>query len=206
MAPNETASTGGPETIPPITYEVDPRRLQQICRRGVTKSFGLYRWLHWALLTAMIALGLAMIVFPSRFNWISDRLAGATGLPASFAPPLVGLVILVVFIASLTAVRRGLRQQVTNRIADARRAAMTAQANGVHIETSQIAYHLKWPGIHHAFSEPDGTVLVHGGLFFFIPDAGFANESHRSAFLRHLIDNLSPEARERSEKDLQIAR
>jgi hypothetical protein len=79
-------------------------------------------------------------------------------------------------------------------------------AGGLHLAGPQMDYILKWSWIHELLYEPDGIVVVCGGMFFLVPDRAFGTAAARGAFLDHVAAHLTPEARARSETELQRAR
>jgi hypothetical protein len=74
---------------------------------------------------------------------------------------------------------------------------------GIHIVSSAIDYYIKWAGITRLFIEPDGVVITHGILFWFVPDNAFPSPADRLGFVRDVYSRLSDEARAISEGEIK---
>jgi hypothetical protein len=77
--------------------------------------------------------------------------------------------------------------------------------SGLSFAADDIEHYLKWPAISQLRLERDGVVISHGNLFYFVPDAAFANMEERLAFIRHVYGRLSEKARSISEKYIRAS-
>jgi len=169
-----------------LTYHVPFERLRKLGRTMSRKAYGATWWMTWLWCAALIA---ACAAAPS----VESRLEG-TGWPNG-----AGLVVLLVlFFAGLFAIRaRALSQSKSRADYDAE-ARFRQEADGLRIGTESIEYYLKWPGVAQVLIEPDGLVVSHGNLFFFIPNSAFSSLAERDDLVRDIFANLGQDAKDRS--------
>jgi hypothetical protein len=169
-----------------LTYHVPFERLTKLSRTMGRKAFGRV-WLAtilWAV--AFIA---ACIAAPS----IEGQLA------QSGWPDGAGFVVLMaLFLLGILVIRAWGRRQSRSRADYDAEAKLRQDAGGLHIGTSSIEYYLKWRGIAQVLIEPDGLVVSHGNLFFFIPTSAFVSIGERVVLAVEIFANLGQEAKDRS--------
>lgn len=190
----------------PVTYKMPYRRLRRLSRAGLRKSYSAYWNLSWALLAAYSAGLLIMIFWPALFESLASQIAALTGIPFGAAINLMLVTFLAFFVVAIVILRRRLHAEQQRRIDYDADVTLMPGEGGLRFCAKGIEYLVKWEGIHHLLGEPDGLVVVHGGLFFLVPDAAFASPEARRAFLNHVEHNLPEEARARSQKVIESAR
>jgi hypothetical protein len=190
----------------PVTYRMPYARLRRLGRRGTRRSYPRLWYFTWGWIGLFLIGCLLISIFPARFNALVQELVRLLGVTSGVAESLVfGLLIGIVF-AGLMLNQRLFRTEHASRVDFDASITLSPTAGGLHLAGAQMDYILKWSGIHELLSEPDGIVVVCGGMFFLVPDRAFATAAARDAFLDHVAAHLTPEARARSEKELQRAR
>jgi hypothetical protein len=190
----------------PVTYTMPFARLRRLRRRGTRRSFPLAFYLSWGWIGLFLATFVLIGVFPARFVALVRSVARPLGLSFPLAHDLAFLLLLGVFLAGIIVIRRLFRAAQAARIDYDAAITLAPNPAGLHLAAREIEYIVKWPGVYELLNEPDGIVLVCGGLFFLIPDRAFATAAAREAFLDHVAAHLTTEARARSETELQLAR
>ncbi|MFZ1101299.1 MAG: hypothetical protein WAN86_00180 [Hyphomicrobiaceae bacterium] len=198
-----TASEG---TFDPVTYAMPLRRLLRLRRSGMRRSYSGIWYFAWGWIGLFCASLLAMAVFPASARRMIWSLSRSLGLSYETMDLLFFATVLTVFLAGIVLNRRLLRAENKTRIDFDSAITLRPVANGLHFAGKQLEYIVKWAGIHELLREPDGIVVVCGGMFFLVPDRAFATVDARHAFLDHVNAHLTPEARARSETELQRAR
>jgi hypothetical protein len=169
-----------------LTYHVPFARLMKLSRTMSRKAFGRV-WLVTVFWIA--AFIVACIVAPS----VERQLEG-TGWPDG-----AGLFVLIaLFLAGLFAIRAWGRRQSKSRADYDAEARLRQDTGGLHIGTNSIEYYLKWSGIAQVLIEPDGLVVSHGNLFFFVPNSAFASLGERDALAGEIFAKLGQDAKDRS--------
>jgi hypothetical protein len=150
------------------------------------KAFGRVWWATW------IWIGLFLLAcFAAPF--VEDQL-DATDWPYGAD----ALVLLALFLAGFLVIRSWGKRQFKSRADYDAEATFRQEADGLRIGTKSIEYYLKWAGIAQVLIEPDGLVVSHGNLFFFIPNSAFASLAERDMLAREIFDNLGQDAKDRS--------
>jgi hypothetical protein len=194
-------------TFAPVTYTMPLARLQRLRWRGTRRSFPWAFYIQWGSVGLFLAtLGL-IALFPAGFQAaVRALLARPFGLRFSVAHDLAFWLLLGFFFSVVILNRRLFRAAQSSRINFDAAITLAPDPAGLDFAGREIEYILKWPGIWQLLREPDGIVLVCGGLFFLVPNSAFATAAARQAFLDHVAANLTPEAQARSETELQRAR
>jgi hypothetical protein len=193
-------------TFGSVTYTMPMSRLRRLSRAGTRRSFPRTWYLIWGWAGLFLAGFLAIGLFPAdyrKFVWILSR---SLGLPFTTTDVLFFGLILAVFLMGAVLIRRRFRAELKARIDFNSSITLRAVADGLHFAAKELEYVVKWSGIHELLRERDGIVVVCGGLFFLVPDGAFATPDARHSFLDHVAAHLTPEARARSETELDRAR
>jgi hypothetical protein len=190
----------------PITYAMPYRRLRRLSRTGGRRSYPRIWWFTWGWIGLFLAALLAIIVFQQDFDALIRGLAQSLGWTLDAAALLIFGPFLAVFFAGLFLIRRRFHAELQARVDFDEPITLRPVEGGLQIVGPHIEYVLKWPGIRELLREPDGIVLVHGSLFFLVPDQAFATVGDRRAFLDHVAAHLTAEARARSAAELDHAR
>ncbi len=179
-----------------LTYEIPFERLCRLGRSMGRRAFRGLWMLRWGLLLGYLAILLLFSIFSDELDvWLYGQ-----GVPGGSL--LVFFAITAIFLAAMLRLRTTQRQEIKARTNFGLTIRLTRNEEGIHIDTDEIAYLLKWRGINQMLIEPDGVVLSHGSLFFFVPDSAFADGAGRSAFIRDVYSHLGDEAKARSEYEI----
>jgi hypothetical protein len=190
----------------PVTYTMPYARLRRLGRRGTRRSYPRVWYFTWSWIGLFFAGCLLISIFPARFNALVGELVRLLGVTVGVAEILVFGLLVGVFFAGIIVIQRLFHAEHAARINFDASITLAPSQGGLHFAGAEIDYILKWSGIHELLCEPDGIVVVCGGLFFLVPDRAFATVAARNAFLDHVAAHLTPEARARSETELQRAR
>jgi hypothetical protein len=190
----------------PVTYTMPYARLRRLSRKGTRRSYPRVWYFTWGWIALYLAIFLLVAIFPESFSANVASLARLLGVSFATADLLFFALMLLVFAVGLILNKRRFRAQHAARVDFDSSITLGPSPGGLHLAGAQIEYTLKWPGIHELLCEPDGIVIVCGGLFFLVPDQAFATVAARNAFLDYVAAHLTPEARTRSETELQRAR
>lgn len=169
-----------------LTYHVPFKRLVKLSRTMSRKAFGRV----WLVTVGWIAVFL-LTCFAGPF--VEQRLA-VMGWPdgAGF------LVLLALFLVGIFVIRAWAQRQSKSRADYDAEVTFRQEPGGLRIDTNNIEYYLKWRGIAQILIEPDGLVVSHGNLFFFVPNDAFASLGERDQLVREIFANIGQDAKDRS--------
>jgi hypothetical protein len=182
-----------------LTYHVPFERLIKLSRSAGRKVYPGVRWLAWLLIALMIP----VLAFVYAFSEEISDMAEDEGIPlgAELAFIIVGLI----FLGGVLLLRRYRLRLLKTRANFDQVVRLKQDDGGLHINTDDIEYYLKWQGLTQMLLERDGIVVSHGNLFFLIPDKAFASAAERLAFIRDVYGRLGESARAISEKYVRPA-
>ena len=165
-----------------LTYHVPFERLMKLSRTMNRKAFGRIWWATWLWMAAFIA---ACFLLP----FVEPEFEGG----------FIGFIVLIaLFFAGLFVIRAWGRRRSKSRADYDAEVGFRQDDGGLHFGTKSIEYYLKWSGIAQVLIEPDGLVVSHGNLFFFVPNSAFASLGERDELVREIFANLGQDAKDRS--------
>ncbi|HKJ62917.1 MAG TPA: hypothetical protein VKA94_13145 [Hyphomicrobiales bacterium] len=180
-----------------LTYEIPFERLRKLGRTMGRRAFRGVWMLRWGLLLGYLA---CLLILGSY----ADQLEGALEARGIYGGYLIVLIAITgIFLFAMIRLRKVQTRAIKARANFGLSIRLTKNEDGVHIETDEIAYFLKWRGINQMLLEPDGVVLSHGNLFFLVPDNAFASEADRNAFIRDVYAHLGETAKAKSEQEVR---
>ncbi len=179
-----------------LTYEIPFERLRKLGRTMGRRAFRGIWMLRWGLLFGYLLCLLLMSTYADEL----ERTLEARGIYGGYL--IVLIAISGIFLFAMIRLRKVQTRAIKARANFGLSIRLTKNEGGIHIETDEIAYYLKWRGINQMLLEPDGVVLSHGNLFFLVPDNAFASEANRNAFIRDVYAHLGDAARVKSEQEV----
>ena len=174
-----------------LRYQMPFERLAKLSRAASRKAFSTSWYLMWGLFGVYFGLLGAMILFADTIG----RLERDAGIPWwSWMVTLGGILI-----GGILLLRRYGQQQAKARANYDSTVTLRQEAEGLRFATPEIEYFVKWNGISQMMTMHDGVVVSHGSLFFLVPDAAFADQGERDAFVTDIHGRLNEAAIARSE-------
>jgi hypothetical protein len=198
--------TASEDTFGTVTYAMPLSRLVRLRRTGTRRSYPSIWYFTWGWIGLFTVGLLAIAVFPAGYRRMIWSLSRWLGLPYEATDLLLFGLALTVFLVGIVLNQRRFRAENKTRIDFDSSITLRPVADGLHFAGKELEYIVKWTGIHELLREPDGIVVVCGGMFFLVPDQAFATVDARHAFLDHVTAHLTPDTRARSETELQRAR
>ncbi|MBX2806012.1 MAG: hypothetical protein KTR19_08575 [Hyphomicrobiales bacterium] len=180
-----------------LTYEIPFERLSKLGRTMGRRAFRGMWLLRWGLFTGYLAALVALSFYADAI----DRWFNAQGMPSGSL--LTFLTVTAIVLIVTLRLRKRQKQEIKARANFDLSIRLNKTETGIHIETDEIGYILKWRGINQMLLEPDGVVISHGGLFFLVPNLAFSNMADRNAFIRDVYAQLGDEAKARSEDEIR---
>ena len=162
---------------------------------------------NWLLV--MLAVGLILAVEAGHWFafWSAQqlpfRLMFAIGPSLPTVIPALFALIVVIFVGSIQnwAVRRAYLKNFTRlAIPTEIEATFEILPDGLRLSTDRITIFPRWHAVDTVEWAGTGWVVSADHLTFLVPRASFADRDAERAFLSALLDSLTPEARERSQR------
>jgi hypothetical protein len=179
-----------------LTYEIPFERLRKLSRAMGRRAFRGLWMLRWGLLIGYLACLLILGAYADRL----EQALYARGIPGGYLIVLIAMT--GIFLFAMFRLRKLQTREIKARANFCQTIRLTRDEAGIHIDTDEIAYHLKWRGIRQMLIEPDGVVLSHGSLFFLVPDSAFSGEADRNAFVCDVYAHLGDEAKAKSDPEV----